>query len=116
MSRQARDSGADEALAASVMEPTTASATKTAPPIQESAAANGDDTADANDDEDKLVLWDYSLNLRGALGYKDNVLLRPFRQESSAFWQTSLQLSAAIIFAIAASVVIDWPASASMAA
>ena len=38
---------------------------------------------------EKLVLWERSINLRGAFGYKDNVLLSRFQDESSPFWQTS---------------------------
>ena len=37
-----------------------------------------------------LSIWDYSVNLRGAFGYKDNVLLSAFDEQGSAFWQTSL--------------------------
>lgn len=44
--------------------------------------------AEADEDE-KFILWDHSLNLRGAIGYKDNLLLSRLQEESSAFWQTS---------------------------
>lgn len=37
-----------------------------------------------------LAIWDRSVNLRGALGYKDNVLLSKIDQQGSAFWQTAL--------------------------
>ena len=37
-----------------------------------------------------LAIWDKSLTLRGAFGYKDNVLLSKFDRQGSAFWQTSL--------------------------
>lgn len=35
------------------------------------------------------MLWDKTVNLRGALGYKDNILLSRFQDDSSAFWQTT---------------------------
>jgi hypothetical protein len=37
-----------------------------------------------------LSIWDYSVNLRGGLGYKDNVLLSNIDQQGSAFWQSAL--------------------------
>ena len=37
-----------------------------------------------------LAIWDHSVNLRGALGYKDNVLLSTVDEQGSAFWQTGL--------------------------
>ena len=40
-------------------------------------------------EEEAMSLWDYSVNLRGALGYKDNLLLSRVTEETSAFWQTS---------------------------
>lgn len=39
--------------------------------------------------ENPLALWDKSINLRGALGYKDNVLLSPAQEQPSAFWLTA---------------------------
>ena len=40
-----------------------------------------------------LSLWDKSITLRGALGYKDNVLLSSAHPEGSAFWQTALDVT-----------------------
>lgn len=37
-----------------------------------------------------LSIWDHSVNLRGALGYKDNVLLSSIDKQGSAFWQTAV--------------------------
>ncbi|MGZ8919850.1 MAG: hypothetical protein ACXW3L_02580 [Limisphaerales bacterium] len=37
-----------------------------------------------------LSIWDHSVNLRGGLGYKDNVLLSSIDKQGSAFWQTAL--------------------------
>jgi hypothetical protein len=34
--------------------------------------------------------WDQSFSLKGALGFKDNILLSRFQNEQSAFWQSSL--------------------------
>jgi hypothetical protein len=42
--------------------------------------------------ETHLVLWDTSVNARGALGYKDNVLLSKAGRQGSAFWQSALDL------------------------
>ena len=36
----------------------------------------------------QLHLWDYSFNLGGALGYKDNVLLSHTNRQGSAFWNS----------------------------
>ena len=33
-----------------------------------------------------LAIWDRSVNLRGGLGYKDNVLLSNIDRQGSAFW------------------------------
>lgn len=35
------------------------------------------------------MLWDQSINLRGGLGYKDNILLSPFTEDESMFWETA---------------------------
>lgn len=43
-----------------------------------------------NDAALDLSIWDHSVNLRGGLGYKDNVLLSNVDQQGSAFWQTAL--------------------------
>ena len=40
-----------------------------------------------------LAIWDKSVTLRGALGYKDNVLLSSAQPEGSAFWQTTIDLT-----------------------
>jgi hypothetical protein len=42
--------------------------------------------------EDGLALWDKSINLRGALGYKDNVLLSSIQEQGSAFWQSAVDV------------------------
>ena len=39
-----------------------------------------------------LSIWDKSVNLRGAFGYKDNVLLSTVDKQDSAFWQTTLDV------------------------
>jgi hypothetical protein len=50
--------------------------------------------AETNEMEDvKLTLWDRTTNLRGAFGYKDNVLLSKSNPQGSAFWQTGLDFS-----------------------
>lgn len=36
--------------------------------------------------------WDLSVDVRGGVGYNDNVLLGPNRPERSAYWQTGLDL------------------------
>jgi hypothetical protein len=41
-----------------------------------------------NKAEEAASNWDYSATVRGALGFKDNILLSKFQQEESAFWQT----------------------------
>lgn len=46
--------------------------------------------AQEDDPELDLSIWDHSVNLRGALGYKDNVLLSSIEKQGSAFWQTAL--------------------------
>jgi hypothetical protein len=51
--------------------------------------ANAEADADA-EPELELSIWDYSVNLRGAVGYKDNVLLSTVDEQGSAFWQTAL--------------------------
>jgi hypothetical protein len=40
-----------------------------------------------------LALWDKSITLRGAIGYKDNVLLSSTQEDASAFWQTALDIT-----------------------
>lgn len=42
-------------------------------------------SARAEDDLADVSLWDWSLQLRGGAGYKDNLLLSDFNKESSAF-------------------------------
>lgn len=37
-----------------------------------------------------LAIWDRSVNLRGGLGYKDNVLLSNIDRQGSIFWQTTI--------------------------
>src|SRR5688500_16725904 len=37
-----------------------------------------------------LAIWDHSVNLRGGLGYKDNVLLSSVDRQGSIFWQTTI--------------------------
>jgi hypothetical protein len=51
--------------------------------------------ARAEEDEPKLdvALWDKSVTLRGALGYKDNVLLSSTQEDGSAFWQSALDVT-----------------------
>jgi hypothetical protein len=39
------------------------------------------------------TIWDKSLNLRGSLGYKDNVVLSKNNEEGSLFWQSGLEVS-----------------------
>lgn len=59
------------------------------------AAAAAPLWAQALEEEDlelDLSIWDKSVNLRGSLGYKDNVLLSKVDQQGSAFWQTALDL------------------------
>src|SRR5687767_9674012 len=41
----------------------------------------------------KLSFWEKSVNLRGAFGYKDNVLLSSIRREGSGFWLGGLDFS-----------------------
>jgi hypothetical protein len=41
----------------------------------------------------KLSFWDKSVNLRGALGYKDNVLLSDIKREGSGFWLSAFDFS-----------------------
>lgn len=40
----------------------------------------------------KVNPWDLSVDVRGGVGYNDNVLLGPNHPERSAFWQTGLDL------------------------
>src|SRR5262245_24242913 len=40
-----------------------------------------------------LSFWDKTVNLRGALGYKDNVLLSKAEKEGSAFWQSAFDFT-----------------------
>lgn len=47
----------------------------------------------AAEEELELPKWDYSFNLRGVLGYKDNILLSSIQDEKSAFWQTGLDFT-----------------------
>src|SRR5436190_24345366 len=50
--------------------------------------------ADTNElEEIKISMWDRTTNLRGAFGYKDNVLLSKNNPQRSAFWQTGLDFS-----------------------
>jgi hypothetical protein len=50
--------------------------------------------AEEDDLEDlKLSFWEKSVNLRGALGYKDNVLLSNLNREGSGFWLSGLDFS-----------------------
>src|SRR5688572_14159095 len=64
---------------------------KSPPPVDPviGKSANAEADADA-DPELELAIWDYSVNLRGAFGYKDNVLLSNVDRQGSAFWQTAL--------------------------
>ena len=55
--------------------------------------ASAQEELDLEDFEVPTSFWDKSFNLRGALGYKDNVLLSNNRPDESAFWQTSLDFS-----------------------
>jgi hypothetical protein len=43
--------------------------------------------------DESVAFWEKTVNLRGALGYKDNVLLSNVRREGSAFWMSALDLS-----------------------
>lgn len=43
-------------------------------------------------EEEAPRLWNASLQARGALGYKDNVLLSPHTPEGSGFWLTAVDL------------------------
>jgi len=45
-------------------------------------------------DEIDTTIWDKSINLRGAIGYKDNVILSRNNREGSAFWQTEAEVMA----------------------
>ena len=47
--------------------------------------ASAQDDLELEDFEVPTSLWDKSLNLRGALGYKDNILLSNSRPDESAF-------------------------------
>jgi hypothetical protein len=49
--------------------------------------------ADELEEEFKLSFWEKSVNLRGAVGYKDNVLLSNVKPEGSGFWLTGLDFS-----------------------
>ncbi len=49
--------------------------------------------ADDLSDDLKLSYWDKSVNFRGALGYKDNVLLSDVKRVRSAFWLSALDFS-----------------------
>lgn len=40
----------------------------------------------------KLPLWNYSVELRGGMGYKDNVLLSHTEAEGSAFWLSAAEV------------------------
>jgi hypothetical protein len=40
-----------------------------------------------------LALWDKSISLRGALGYKDNVLLGSTQEDGSPFWQSAMDVT-----------------------
>src|SRR5690349_15596552 len=40
-----------------------------------------------------VALWDKSISLRGALGYKDNVLLSSTQEDGSPFWQSALDVT-----------------------
>jgi len=42
----------------------------------------------------KPPVWSRALNLKGALGYKDNVLLRNYPRGGSGFWETAADFSA----------------------
>jgi hypothetical protein len=41
----------------------------------------------------ELTLWDKSISLRGAIGYKDNVLLSAAQPQGSAFWLSALDVT-----------------------
>lgn len=41
----------------------------------------------------KLSFWDRTINLRGAIGYKDNVLLSNSSRQGSSFWMSGLDFS-----------------------
>jgi len=45
-----------------------------------------------NLDDFKLPMWNYSVNLRGGIGYKDNVLLSHADAQGSAFWLSAAEL------------------------
>ena len=49
----------------------------------------------AEEEQPKLdvALWDKSVTLRGAFGYKDNVLLSSIQEDGSAFWQSALDVT-----------------------
>ena len=49
--------------------------------------------ADELEQDLKLSFWDKTVNLRGAAGYKDNVLLGYINREPSAFWLSALDFS-----------------------
>lgn len=40
-----------------------------------------------------VALWDKTISLRGAFGYKDNVLLSSRQEDGSAFWQSALDIT-----------------------
>lgn len=65
------------------------------PALAAALLAIATDAAHADDlSEDlKLSLWDKSIEVRGALGYKDNVLLSDVRREASGFWLSGLDFS-----------------------
>ena len=45
-----------------------------------------------SEDALKIPLWNYSTDLRGGFGYKDNVLLSRTNAQGSAFWMSSAEL------------------------
>ncbi len=53
------------------------------------------EAAEVAEEEPKLELafWDKSVTLRGAFGYKDNILLSSVQPEGSAFWQSGIDLT-----------------------
>jgi hypothetical protein len=56
-------------------------------------AAETTNSDELKPDELKISMWDRSTNLRGAFGYKDNVLLSKNNPEASFFWQSGLDFS-----------------------
>jgi hypothetical protein len=58
------------------------------------AAGAAADESVFSEDDLKIPLWNYSTELRGAFGYKDNVTLSHTNAQGSAFWMSSAEFMA----------------------